>query len=224
MIGRPSAAVATVLIGALAGAACSTAADAAGEAGDAVYRLEAESCSGLQVVEATAVAVAPDALVTVAHAFDDVRSVRVVTADADPIEIPVEVVVLDAERDVAVLRPAEEVGAVLETASAETGDVARIITAAQVGELRTKRAVIDEVTRVRVDGTGERLALALTADIRPGDSGAPVVDLEGRLVGMVFAAADADGTGGWAIAVEEIQLLVADADAVTAPLTATDCN
>lgn len=224
MTGRRSAAVATVLIGALAGAACTMAPDTAGEAGDAVYRLEADSCSGVHVVEATAVAVAPDALVTVAHAFDDVRSVRVLTADVDPVEIPVEVVVLDAERDVAVLRPADEVDAVLETATAEAGTVARIITAAQVGELRTKRAVIDEVTRVRVDGTGERLALALAADIAPGDSGAPVVDPEGRLVGMVFAAVGDDGTGGWAVAMEELQPLVADADAVIAPVITTGCD
>ena len=42
------------------------------------------------------------------------------------------------------------------------------------------------------------------ADIRPGDSGAPVLDLNGGLLGMVFAAAgDGTGAGGWAVAAED---------------------
>lgn len=207
----------------LLGAACSSAPGPAGEAAaGAVYRLEAEACNGVEVADATAFAAAPDLLVTVAHAFDDVRSFRLMTPDATAAEVAATVVLLDTERDVAVLRTDEPVAATLTAATAQAGAVGRIVTATESGELRTRRAVIDDVTRVRVDGAGERLALALDADIRPGDSGAPVLDIDGALIGMVFAAAGED-TAGWAVAAEELAPLIDLADTAVDPVTATGC-
>jgi len=119
-----------------------------------------------------------------------VRSFRLLTPDEAGVEVDAEVVLLDTGRDIAVLRSAADLAGSLTPAAPEAGEVGRIVTAAQPGELRTKRVVVDDITRVRVDGGGERLALALAAEVRPGDSGAPVLDLDDAFLGMVFAAVD----------------------------------
>lgn len=218
---RAATGAALLTVGALLGA-CSATAEPAGDATGAIYRLEGEACSGVEVVEATAFAIAPDRLVTVAHAFDDVRSFRIIPAEAESPELDVDVLLLDIGRDVAVLGTSSPVVTALEPAAAEAGAVGRLLTAAEAGDLRTKRVVIDDITPVRVDGAGERLALALDADIRPGDSGAPVVDGDGAVVGMVFAAVEGE-TAGWAIAADELGPLVERADDAT-PMTARGCD
>ncbi len=46
------------------------------------------------------------------------------------------------------------------------------------------------------EGTVVREVLSLRADVRPGNSGGPVVDKDGEVIGVVFAASvDRDDTG-----------------------------
>jgi S1-C subfamily serine protease len=77
--------------------------------------------------------------------------------------------------------------------------------AAHAGERVTVRALrgalpatVRRVVTAHVDGR-VRPALELEAGVAPGDSGAPVVDSDGRVTGVVFAAA-ADGRLAYATA------------------------
>ncbi|MEL7155697.1 MAG: serine protease [Actinomycetota bacterium] len=214
---RRSIAVVAAVALALLTASCSRTTWPAGGAERAVVRIEAEACTGLHSLEATGVAVAPDQLVTVAHTFDRIRSFRVVDDEGQPIEA--ELVWLDADRDLALLRTSDERPEWLPLATAAEGDVTRLISAADPGGLQVKRAVVLDLTSVTLDGAGERAALQLQADIGNGDSGAPVINTDGEMVGMVFATTR-NTERGWAIAAAEIEPILDQSDDVPLP----DCG
>lgn len=90
----------------------------------------------------------------------------------------------------------------------------------RLGVLRDGRAQDVAVTvrrrvtaAVRTGGAAtpqDRPALELAADVLPGDSGAPVSDGDGRLLGVVFAGgAGAAGTA-WAVDASAVRSLLAD--------------
>jgi S1-C subfamily serine protease len=61
------------------------------------------------------------------------------------------------------------------------------------------------------DGARARPALELAAAVRPGDSGAPVTDAAGRVLGIVFARADAGPPTAWAVDASAVRRLLAAA-------------
>ena len=84
----------------------------------------------------------------------------------------------------------------------EVGDLGRLVL------IRDDRAqVVDtEVlrrARVTLDGEGRRLAYEVAADIERGDSGAPLLDADGRVAGIVFATSRRD-EAGWVVAAAEL--------------------
>ena len=58
-------------------------------------------------------------------------------------------------------------------------------------------------TEITLDGEGRRDSIKLGTAIEAGDSGAPVIDEEGRVIGLVFATSRTGDTG-WAIAGSEL--------------------
>jgi hypothetical protein len=70
------------------------------------------------------------------------------------------------------------------------------------GVFSAPTTVLRRVT-ASLDGVGERAAIEIGADIKPGDSGAPVVDDDGRIAGLVFASSRV-GERGWAVAASEL--------------------
>jgi S1-C subfamily serine protease len=74
------------------------------------------------------------------------------------------------------------------------------VTPARVGETR-------ETVSENSYGMGpiERTITALGGDVRSGNSGGPMLDRGGQVVGVVFAATTSGPAGGFAIPVEEVQ-------------------
>lgn len=191
-------------LGALGLSAC---AEPAPDVLAAVYRVEVDHCQAVDHQRATAVAVSPQLLATVAHSLDLAKTVSV--EDASGAVVAAEVIYIDIDKDVALLRidassvvplalaPPEESGEVtIATASNPDGDGPT-----------TKRATIVDLVSATLDGEGRRAAVKLEADIKPGDSGAAVVDDEQRMVAMVFATARNDHVG-WAVASSEIEAAI----------------
>jgi S1-C subfamily serine protease len=73
------------------------------------------------------------------------------------------------------------------------------IEAARIGETR---ATISEDSYG--NGPINRTITALRGAVRSGNSGGPLVDADGRVVGIVFAATTGGPKGGFAIPVEEV--------------------
>jgi hypothetical protein len=174
MTGRGFAAVCVPAV--LAGAAIghATGGEAAGD--PVVVAVEARGAQA-----ATGFVVAPGRVVTVAHAVDG----RITVRGGDSVPRPAVVVRRDDALDLALLsvRGLRAGGGL---APAATHVVVR-----RDGAQRAAPAVVRRRIDARVrtgDGRliARRPALELRADIRPGDSGAPLVE-DGRIAGIVFA-------------------------------------
>ena len=63
----------------------------------------------------------------------------------------------------------------------------------------------------------------LRATVRKGDSGGPVVDRQGRLIGVVFAASTLDGSEGYALTTGELRRLIPGAEANRSPVAVGAC-
>jgi S1-C subfamily serine protease len=74
------------------------------------------------------------------------------------------------------------------------------VTPARIGETRD---TISEDSYGR--GPIERTITALGGDVRSGNSGGPLLDGQGEVVGVVFAATTGGPTGGFAVPAEEVR-------------------
>lgn len=159
---------------------------------------EAPTCnSGL---EGSGFAFAPGRILTNAHVVAGTRSLQVVREDGQSVEG--KVVYFDPDMDLAVI-DAPDVGVrpLTFSGSASRGDNVAVIGYPENGGLdATPARIRDELvapgTDIYGDGSVAREVLSLRADVRPGNSGGPVVNRDGNVVGVVFAASvDRDDTG-----------------------------
>jgi S1-C subfamily serine protease len=135
--------------------------------------------------DATAFAVGGGRAVTVAHVLRPHHPVYVAGRRARVLHV-------DRRLDVAVLAVRGLRAPALLGGSAHAGERTRV-RVLRSGAARSVRATVRRSITARMTGFGGpvqvRPALELAAAIMPGDSGAPVLDGRGRLVGMVFAEA-----------------------------------
>jgi S1-C subfamily serine protease len=78
----------------------------------------------------------------------------------------------------------------------------------RAGAARSLHATVRRTITARIGGA-ERPALELAAAVEPGDSGAPVLDGDGRVVGIVFARAAGDEALAYALDARELPRLLA---------------
>jgi S1-C subfamily serine protease len=201
---RPSRAASTLAaVVACLGSACSPDVGR-GDPLDAVLRLEIDSCTSLLRERATAVLIGDGLAATVAHPFLDAagnpRAASLGVFDRDGAAVDAVVVRLDADTDVALLAISDAPAAALTLGDWDTDAVTSIVVFPESDAPPIERTV---AVRGRVDatldGVGRRTVLELEGSIEPGDSGAPVIDADHTIVGLVFAATDAGSPGGWAI-------------------------
>ena len=136
---------------------------------------------------ATGVAMGDGRVLTVAHVLEGARFVRV---DGRPARV----VRVDRRLDLAELAVPG-----LDAPSVRTGGLGSeaVLRVLRDGEAVTLPAPVRRRVRASIDGHS-RPALELAATVEPGDSGAPVVDAHGRVLGIVFARGS---RGAWAVAV-----------------------
>jgi S1-C subfamily serine protease len=125
---------------------------------------------------ATGFAAGGDRVVTVAHVLDAGRPPTVDGRRA-------RVVRVDRAADLALLALPGLRAAAVRTGSGEPGGVRLLGRGARV-----RRAITATVRRASAEGAARRPALELAAAARPGDSGAPLLADDGRVVGVLFAA------------------------------------
>lgn len=158
-------------------------------------------------VEGTGFVYAPGRVMTNAHVVAGVDEPEVVVGGKNR---PARVVHYDPDLDVAVLavetgRPALEFTervaskqklAVLGYPQDGPYDV-------QTGRVRSRQPL--RSPDIYGDGTVIRDVLSIRALVRPGNSGGPVVDVDGRVLGLVFAASVTDDETGYALTSEQVQ-------------------
>lgn len=164
--------------------------------------------------------VQPDVVVTNAHVVAGQRRTTVVRPDGR--RLPAVVSVFDPRRDLALLRVPGLGQPPLPLADADPGSKGAVFGhPGGQNPLRVSPASI----RQRVDAVGRDLydeevtrrdVFILAANLRPGDSGAGLVDAEGNVVGVAFAIApDRRGTA-YALTTDELRPLLHDDLSATA--------
>ena len=175
-------------------------------AGDSVVRVLSTAC-GLGI-EGSGWAVAPEIVVTNAHVVAGSDDTTVTTQggaqlDATP-------VYYEPRLDLALLRVGAALPALPISDERHEGEDAAVLGYPENGPYALAPARIGETrTTISEDSYGngpvERTITALSGEVRSGNSGGPLVDGSGRVIGTVFAATTSGPKGGFAIPAEEVR-------------------
>jgi S1-C subfamily serine protease len=176
------------------------------DAGGSVVRVLSTAC-GLGI-EGSGWAVQPNLIVTNAHVIAGADDTTVTTQSG--VELDATAVAYVPEDDLALLRIDSKLPTLRITSERPVGAGAAVlgypengpyrVTAARIGETRD---TISEDSYGR--GPIKRTITALGGDVRSGNSGGPLLDSHGRVVGVVFAATTGGQPGGFAVPVEEVR-------------------
>jgi len=172
-------------------------------------KVEGVACSRQQ--EGSGFAVAPDTVVTNAHVVAGQPAGRTRVRRLDGRRLEATVVVFDPARDLAVLSVPGLGQDPLPVGEAGVGDQAAVFGhPGGQDQLRVAPAAI----RRRVDAVGRDLydarrirrdVFILAAQLRPGDSGAALVDTGGDVVGVAFAIAPDQSSTAYALTSDELR-------------------
>jgi S1-C subfamily serine protease len=177
-------------------------------------------------IEGTGFVFAPDRVMTNAHVVAGVDEPEI---EIDGSSEPAEVVYYNPELDVAVLNI--DTGNIEPlpfdtTAKAEVG--VAILGYPQDGPYDVQVGRIRSEQRLRSpdiygEGTVIREVFSLRGLVRPGNSGGPIVDSDGEVVGLVFAASVTDEDTGYALTADQIADSAADGRSSTGEVSTGDC-
>jgi S1-C subfamily serine protease len=170
--------------------------------------------------------VARDYVASNAHVVGGTRNHRVLVPDGR--SLSADVVLFDPERDVAILHVPGLNLAPLAESDAGRGTIGATIGYPGGGdEVVAAAAVRTQVEAVGRDIYGEkqvsRQIYVLTADIHPGNSGGPVVDKGGHVIGVVFANSTSDPTEGYALTNAEVNPDITVGVSRTGPVDTMSC-
>lgn len=184
-------------------------------------KVEGTACGRRQ--QGSGFAAAADVVVTNAHVVAGQATGRTEVLRPDGRRLDATVVVFDPGRDLAVLRVPGLGQAPLAPGPAAVGDRAAVF--GHPGGQDPLR-VAPAAVRRRVDAVGRDLydaqrttrdVFVLAAELRPGDSGAAVVDTGGRVIGVAFAIAPDQAATAYALTSDEVGAVLAAPRGAAAP-------
>lgn len=173
-----------------------------------VFRVEGSGCGGL--VTGSAYPVAPDYVVTNAHVVAGTSDTRIMQ-DQRGVNLEASVVFFDEKVDVAVLHVPGLDAVVPQQATAQRGTLAFVVGYPGGGPEVVTSAVVDGETMARFNDIYNnqevtRQIWVFSGTVRPGNSGGPLLDSGGRVIGVVFAASSQTGsTQAYALSDQQIQ-------------------
>ncbi|TMF29836.1 MAG: MarP family serine protease [Chloroflexi bacterium] len=187
-------------------------------AAQSVVKVSSLGCGG--IVTGSGFPVGNGYVVTNAHVVSGTTSHTIQKPDGSTMRATV--VFFDPERDVAVLFVPGFTGAGLTFGPAQRGTQGAVI--GYPGGLGEK--VVPAVVDGAVQAQGRdiynqnlvtRQIFVLQANVHPGNSGGPLIDMQGRVLGMVFATSASDPNQAYALTDDEITPDIRDAQANPSP-------
>jgi S1-C subfamily serine protease len=142
--------------------------------------------------------------------------------------LPAEVVVFDERNDIAILR-VDGLGLdPLPIAAAQRGEPVAVIGFPENGGLDIEPARMDTTERVVStdaydNGPVERVVTQFRVYVRPGNSGGPAVDAEGRVVSTIFASRTDAENSGYGVPSRIVQRHLQTAASRTTPVSTGGC-
>ena len=185
----------------------------------------APTCS--RRIEGSGFVFAPERVMTNAHVVAGVTRPRVQVGDR---QLPATVVVYDPQRDIAVLYvPGLNLAPLSFAGRAGSGDSAVVVGYPQDGPFRADAARVRGVQDAKgpdiyQQRTVVREIYALRSRVRPGNSGGPLLDLQGAVYGVVFAAAADDPETGYALTAKEVSSDATTGSGATAQVSTQACD
>ena len=194
-----------------------------------VLKITGEATDCGKRIEGSGFVYAPERVMTNAHVVAGVTRPMVEVAEDEL--LPATVVLFDPGRDLAVLavpglrRPA----LAFNTRTAEPGAGAIVVGYPKDGPFRPNSARISADQDARgLDIYGEQTVVreiyALRGLVEQGNSGGPLLDLQGRVYGVIFAAAADDKNVGYALTAQEVASQAAAGAAATGSVSTRTCN
>ena len=175
-------------------------------AGDSVVRVLSTAC-GLGI-EGSGWAVEPSVVVTNAHVIAGSDDTTVTTQNG--IELEATPIYYEPRRDLALLRVGSAIPPLPISSRRQEGEDGAVLGYPENGPYSLSPARIGE-TRATIsedsygNGPVERTIVSMSGIVRSGNSGGPLVDPAGNVVGTVFAATANGPRGGFAIPAEQVQ-------------------
>lgn len=190
-----------------------------------IVKVEGEGCGG--IVEGSGFVVESDLIVTNAHVVAGIATPYVVDAHGTHSATPIW---FDPNLDLAVLRVHNLAGAPL-TFSATTishGTPGGVLGYPGGGPFTADTAaVLDMFTAVGRNiynqGHTTRQVYAIQATVVPGNSGGPLVDLNGNVMGIVFATSTTTNNTGYALATPQVISELHQAETANSPVGTGTC-
>ena len=169
-------------------------------------KIQGFGCGG--IVFGSGFPVGPNLVLTNAHVVAGTHGTSVVTSSGGA--LGARVVLFDSQRDVAILYVPRLSLPALDEGPGGAGTQGAAIGYPGGGNEQASPAVINQ--QVRAEGRdiyGQNLVVRsiwiTQADVRPGNSGGPLVDLSGRVVGVIFAASTSQQNQAYALTDAEVQ-------------------
>jgi S1-C subfamily serine protease len=188
------------------------------QAAGVTVKVTGTGCGGL--VTGSGFPIGSGYVVTNAHVVSGTSNHKIETPEGAVISASV--VFFDPDRDVAVLyAPAYKVDG-LPFAGASRGTEGAVIGYPGGGSESVQPAVVDGA----VEAAGRdiysrkpvtREIFVITAKVRPGNSGGPLVDLKGNVIGIVFATSASEPNQAYALTDDEVANDIERAQTMTAP-------
>jgi S1-C subfamily serine protease len=183
-----------------------------------VVKVSSVGCGG--IVTGSGFPVGNGYVVTNAHVVSGTTSHMITRPDGSTLQA--EVVLFDPERDVAVLYVRGYNPPGVTFGPAQRGTQGAVIGYPGGGPEKIVAAVVDgSVAAQGRDIYNEsfvtRQIFVLQASVRPGNSGGPLIDLQGRVLGMVFATSASDPDQAYALTDDEIAPDIREAETNPSP-------
>jgi S1-C subfamily serine protease len=171
----------------------------------ATVRVQGLGCGG--VATGSGFLVEDGLIVTNAHVVSGTTRITVAPPGGDAHAATV--ALFDPQLDLAILRAADVGGMGLTPGNAQSGTIGAVIGYPGGGPQQVSPAQVDQrFTATGRDIYNERVVTreiwSVSANVRPGNSGGPLVDRQGRYIGAVFASSISNPGHAYALAAEEI--------------------
>ena len=186
----------------------------------------AESCSAAMV--GTGFIVSPERVITNAHVVAGVKE-PVITLFNSQTQLGGKVIAIDRKKDIAIIFVPGLTGEKLTFIGPVTpNEIGFVVGYPNGGNLRTMPVSVTsefESIGTDIDGNGEtrREVIVFGGDVKPGNSGGPLLNDQGQVLGVVFAADAENKNTGYALAPSEVAKLVSETSSVMQAIETGEC-
>ena len=172
--------------------------------------------------------VSPGRVVTNAHVVAGVSQPVVEVPDGGA--LPGRVVYFDSQRDIAVLAVDGLQSTPLPlSANLAAGSPAAFAGYPHGGPFQSKPASVQGISTILVpdiygNNPSPEQVYRLAGDVQPGNSGGPLLTMQGQVAGLIFAKTTTDAALGFALTMEDLEPVAAQAPGLSSAVSAGQCT